>query len=348
MPLRIWNTLCSLKLAVVLASAATAVIMGGSLLMPGRPGLFGAMDRQLLGEWFSGPAAMRLGETWWVYLAAVLILGLGVNALCCFLDWLAHLRQRWRKTGEYLIHLGFVLVLAAYAWGSVSGFRGEEIKVRAGETVALPGMPGHYLRLEGFEPRVGAGGRPLDMINRLVLLQGERELRRETVRINHPLTWKGVSVLAASFGEEATGFRFLAGGAKEIDLGPGSELTLEGGGRLRVLAFHPDVVVRPDGRVVPGGPDLRNPAFALELTTDKETWRGWYLLRQGLPPRLSSAGLQLRPLEPVGRTYSLLSVNLDPGASMALAGGLLLGAGSILALFSYYAKRSRRDRPELD
>jgi cytochrome c biogenesis protein len=38
---RTWKLLCSLKLAIVLASAATLLIMGGSLLLPFYPRTFG-------------------------------------------------------------------------------------------------------------------------------------------------------------------------------------------------------------------------------------------------------------------------------------------------------------------
>ena len=44
---RIWKLLCSLKLAIVLASAATLLIMGGSLLMPFNPRIFAGMDQQI-------------------------------------------------------------------------------------------------------------------------------------------------------------------------------------------------------------------------------------------------------------------------------------------------------------
>ena len=42
-----------LKSAVFLASSATLLIMGGSLVMQYHPQVFGAMDRMVLGDWFA-------------------------------------------------------------------------------------------------------------------------------------------------------------------------------------------------------------------------------------------------------------------------------------------------------
>jgi cytochrome c biogenesis protein len=109
-----WKLLCSLKLAIVLASAATLIIMGGSLLIPFNRRIFGRMDQLALGDWLATTGAAHPALSWWVFAAGALLLLLGLNTLCCFVDWARNLRTRWRKSGEYLIHLGFVLVLAAY------------------------------------------------------------------------------------------------------------------------------------------------------------------------------------------------------------------------------------------
>jgi len=111
---RLWRFCCSLKLAIVLASAATVVMIGGSLLVPAYPRLFGPMDQLPLLQWWHTLGAGAPLRTWWVPAAGGLIVLLGFNTGCCFIDWLLHLRSRWRKTGEYLIHLGFVLLLAGY------------------------------------------------------------------------------------------------------------------------------------------------------------------------------------------------------------------------------------------
>ena len=46
-----WQLLCSLKLAIVLASAVSLLTVGGSLLMPFNPKVFAGMDSMPLGLW---------------------------------------------------------------------------------------------------------------------------------------------------------------------------------------------------------------------------------------------------------------------------------------------------------
>lgn len=248
---RLWSVLCSLKLAIVLASAATAVIMAGSLPMPANPRLFAIIDRVPMGEWLRTIAPQAPGLTGWVPLAGVLVALLGINTLCCFLDWLSRLRSRWRKTGEYLIHAGFVLVLAGYLWGSAAGMRRAEVVLPVGAALFVPEFPGHYLRLEALEPRLDPRGRRLDVMAELTLLRGDAPVARQAARTNHPLLYDGLVVIPVSYGRSAAGI------------------------------------------------------------------------------------------------YGIFTINRDPGSGVALAGALALLAGVTLALFSFYAKRRRGDRPEV-
>lgn len=263
---KVWTFLCSLKLAIVLASSATLIVMAGSLLIPGNPEFFAVMDRMSLSTWLSQIAARSPLLTLWVPLAGLLLFLLFLNTLCCFIDWALAIHSRWRKSGEYLIHLGFILLVVAYLWGGLAGFRSEGNRLFVGQTMPLK-LPGMYLRLEAFQPIMGPAGRPMNMLNSLVLLKGDNEVARAEVRINHPLTWRGLVILPASYGRSFVGYR----------------------------------------PAVTGG---------------------------------STA-------EPIYRTYSVLTTNYDPGAGLALAGGVAMGSGVLLALVSFYRKRARGERPDI-
>ncbi|BCA80495.1 cytochrome c biogenesis protein ResB [Desulfuromonas sp. AOP6] len=344
---KIWYWLTSLKLAIVLASLATLVIMIGSLVMHYHPRLFGDLDAVTLGTFY--PAAARQAPllTLWMPVAALLIIAFAVNTLCCFLDWLPRLRSRWRKTGEYLIHLGFCLLVVAFFWGQLSGYRTAGNLLAVGETRPLHRHPGLSLRLDDFQPVFDESGRrPLDMFNELTLLRNGEEIVRQQVRTNHPLSHQGLIILASSFQQEASGFSFHAPGFGRLDLQAGSRLELPGDATLAVLDFLP-TARRLGERVVAMGTTLNDPALHLQLTggDGQIRWQGWYFLRQGPPAALAEQGLHLRPLQPVVRTSSVLTINYDPGASLALTGGVLMGTGVLIAIVSYYAKRRRQDRP---
>jgi cytochrome c biogenesis protein len=345
---RIWKFLCSLKLAVFLASAATLLTMGGSLVMHYNPRVFGGMDAMILGDWLAAVGRRNAGLAWWLPAAGLCIFLLGVNTLCCFLDWLRHLRARWRKTGEYLIHLGFVLVLAAYLWGSQAGFRSEGNRLLVGQTLPLEAMPGYALRLDVFEPVFNKAGRPIDMHSTVALLKDDGVVARQVVKTNTPLTYRGLVVVPGSFGRVAEGFNFFLSGRGNVSLSPGTRIPLDGGGMLRVVDFFPHAARRADGNVVPRGENLGNPAIELELLLpDREPWRGWYFLRETLPFPLVQAGVRLWPTEPVYRPFSVLTVNRDPGAGIALIGSLAMLAGVLFAMGSFYYKRARGDRPDI-
>ena len=345
---RLWSLGCSLKLAIYVASAATLLIMGGSLVMNAHPRVFGSMDHSTIGTWFAGAWQAAPHLTWWLPLTALCLAVFALNTLCCLLDWLWHLRARWRKAGEYLIHTSFLLLLTGYAWGSLGGFRSGPHPLAPGETLTLPAAPAYALHLERFEPSFGTGGPPLDMVNDVVLLHHGREVARGTARINHPLLHDGLVILATSLDQRLAGFRSLLPGAGLVDLTSGSRVVLPGGSVLEVLAVLADAVPTADGGALPRSERLGSPAMHLRLQTPGGgSWQGWYFLRQPPPAALAAAGAVPQPVQPLAGYVSLLTVNRDPGAGLALAGGLCLTAGVLLAAVSFYRKRARGDRPQI-
>jgi cytochrome c biogenesis protein len=165
LPQRLWALGCSLKVAIYAASTATLLVMGGSLVMSAHPEIFGRMDDSVIGLWFAGARHRAPHLTWWLPLTALCLAIFGINTLCCLFDWLANLRARWRKTGEYLIHAGFLFLLAGYTWGSLAGFRSGPHRLATGETLDLPQRPGVTIRLDRFDPLFSPEGRPLDMVS---------------------------------------------------------------------------------------------------------------------------------------------------------------------------------------
>ncbi|TYO98756.1 cytochrome c biogenesis protein [Geothermobacter ehrlichii] len=346
---RLWNLCCSLKLAIVLASLATLLAIFGSLVIYAHPTVFGDLDQHTLATWWRQTGSRQLEQTWWMPLLGLLALLLAVNTFCCLLEWLRHLRHRWRKLGEYLIHAGFVLVSLGFLVGHLYGFRIDRAQVFEGELFPISPWPGHYLRLERFEPRFGEQGQPLDMYNDLSLLRGEERLVRQVARINHPLQYAGLVVVPLSFGRQAQGFRVFQPGKGNLLLRRGSRLETGTGAVLHVEAFLPDAVKGADGRVRQRSGRLEDPAMLLRLERpDGEIWRGWYWLRSPLPYPLVSAGIRFWPVEPIFASYSLLTINYDPGINLALTGAVLLLAGTALTLVSYYRKRRIGDHPLLD
>ncbi|GAB4166552.1 MAG: hypothetical protein Tsb0017_01890 [Geothermobacteraceae bacterium] len=343
---RIWRFCCSLKLAIILASLATLLAMGGSLAIYSRPDIYSGIDQMTLADWWRQTGRSHISQTWWLALTGALLLALGLNTACCLADWLARLHRRWRKTGEYLIHAGFCLLVVGFVIGHTLGFRMDRVQIFENQLFPIGPWPGHYLRLDAIEPVLDKSGRPLDMINRLALVRGEEEVARTTARINHPLQYRGLVAVPVSFGRQASGFRIFHPEKGHLELSAGTSLTF-GSAQLSVLRFWPDVTEGSDGTIRRRGSRLNNPAFLVRLDKPGRSWQGWYLPRKGLPYPLVEAGIRFWPTEPLFANYSVLTVNRDPGSRLAMAGGICLLAGSALALISYYRKRRTGDRPEI-
>lgn len=345
---RLWGFGCSLKLAITLASAATLLIMGGSLVMHFNPAIFASMEQEIMSRWLPQAWAQAPQLTFWVPLSGLCVLLFGINTLCCLIDWFLKIKTRWRKTGEYLIHAGFILLVIAYLWGNISGFRSGPHRIFPGESLAIPNMPEYSLQLEEFTPQLEPSGRPLDMINRVSLWKDEEPVAKALVRINHPLIHDGLVILPTSFGQDLQGFRFHMPGRGFVDLITGSRLPISPEITLVIHKLLPDARQNHQGKVIQTGSLLSNPAMQISLSGPAgQMWRGWYFLRNPVPEALRNVGISLRPVEPIYKTFSLLTINRDPGDKMALAGSLFITVGVVFAFFSFYRKRSQGDRPEV-
>lgn len=348
LPQRLWLFGCSLKLAIALASMATLLIMGGSLVMHFNPAVFAGMEEDIMARWLPLAWSRAPLLVAWVPLSGICVFLFGINTLCCLIDWLIKIKARWRKTGEYLIHTGFILLSIAFLWGNISGFRSGPHRIFPGEHQAIPNMPGYSLLLEKFTPQLEPSGRPLDMLNQVSLWKDGEEVAQALVRINHPLIYNGLVILPTSFGQELKGFSFHMPGRGLVHLAPGSRMQVSAETEVMVKKLLPDARRNSQGVVVQVGSRLNNPAMLISLQNlEGQLWEGWYFLRKPLPRPLQEAGLNLRPTEPVFTVFSLLTINRDPGDKLAAAGAASICLGVIFSVFSFYRKRAQGDRPEV-
>ncbi len=343
---QLWKLCCSAKATIILTSATTLIAIFGSAQIMLNPRLFNTMDSKPLLEWWHAYLPQASYYSLWIPLCSALILLLGLNTLCCFIDWICHLGSRWKTAGEYLIHFGFILVVIAYAWGSIYGMRSNNNSIAEGEVIAIPSQSGYFLRLNSFQPQLAPSGRPIDMLSNVTLLKGDHELKTTTIRFNHPLTHGDLIILARSYQQQAIGFRCSLN-RQHVELKQGSTHLLPSGSRLNVVKFYPDIQRR--GRNTAGNRTLRNPAFLVELSGPTQEKKSiWYVVRQGAPQLLLTAGFTPQRLTPLYKNYSQLAINRDPGAPLAAAGSIAMALGVLLCLRSFYAKRSRNSRIHLE
>ena len=106
-------------------------------------------------------------------------------------------RNRMARLGSLITHLSLILLLISAFWIQEMGWR-EEVSLFPGEVRDIgPGL--FRVRSEGLQIERYPGGQPKEYRAYLTLFDGERELEGAVVRVNEPLTWRGVSLYLKSY-----------------------------------------------------------------------------------------------------------------------------------------------------
>lgn len=112
-------------------------------------------------------------------------------------------KHRWGKLGTFPFHLALILLLIGGMVGSEFGFREMMFTVAEGTTRDVGRGTNLRLELERFVDSYSQIGTPTEYRSDVILYDGEREVRRASLLVNHPLTYKGVTFYQASYGQAA-------------------------------------------------------------------------------------------------------------------------------------------------
>ena len=112
-------------------------------------------------------------------------------------------RHAWAPFGTAFAHAAFVVIMLGFVVSSFTGFRDEQFTL----TIGYPKAVGHGTNLiaeaKGFQDSYYADGSPSDYVADILLREGDREVARQEVRVNSPLTYGGVMFHQAYFGVAA-------------------------------------------------------------------------------------------------------------------------------------------------
>jgi cytochrome c biogenesis protein len=240
-------------------------------------------------------------------------------------------KGRWRPLGPYLVHLALLLILAGGLIGKFWGTEGN-LPVLQGETVQAfqsgrSKIPlAFQVRLDRFQVLYySKGGMPKEFRSDLTFLQDGKEMARAVCRVNHPVTFGGLTFYQASYGSQAAGpVRLLVrhGDRKETLEVPERKLVDLPGGQAQIM------VLRVDGNFQGFGPAVqlayksgpRHPQF--------------FMLFQDHPEMQQPAGPYRFAVESAPyKFYSVFQVKYDPGVWWVYAGFILFLPGFYLAFF---------------
>jgi cytochrome c biogenesis protein len=244
-------------------------------------------------------------------------------------------KGRLSRFGVYFIHLAVLVILAGALIGFFYGFRGN-INIAEGETAnrvvlrngqQIP-LPGFQMKLEKFTVTFYPTGAPKEFKSVVTLLEENRTVLNEPIRVNHPLVFKGLSFYQSSYGvagveralliikEKATG--------KELSVEArfGAKTEVPGGNYSFVLSrFIPDVQgMGPAFQVMSFEPNRPHESFLIFQNhpemEDRRSGPFRFLIREIAP-----------------KYYSGLQVTKDPGVPLVWVGCVLMIIGFYLTFF---------------
>jgi cytochrome c biogenesis protein len=330
------NILSSLRLTISLLILLAALSVIGTVIPQN------ATEQQYLRQYsketyyiLKGFGLLNMYHSWWFM--GVLIL-LAINLIACSLKRLPSVWRQVRKTrsnyarlGTYLTHLSILLILVGGLIGAQWGFKGY-VEIREGETVEgfVLNSPQQKVRPLGFQVRCDAfrvdfypDGSPREFLSTLTFLdKGKVVIDHAPLRVNHPLSYRGLSFYQSSYGISADAVIEVSGKgpARTMQLGEGEVKPLPGSdAELGLMQYEEQVHNFGEGiLLVLFAPNAAPERFW--LFTGQQT-------RQG-SVRKGAFTFTLKALEK--KNYTGIQVTHDPALPIVWTGCALLVIGLVV------------------
>ncbi|MDP9358692.1 MAG: cytochrome c biogenesis protein ResB [Chloroflexota bacterium] len=257
-------------------------------------------------------------------------------------------KHRFGKLGTFPFHLALILILVGGIVGSEFGFREPVFTIPEGSVRDVGRGTGLRIRLDRFVDTYSQLGVPTEFRSDLILYEGDREVRRQNITVNNPLTYRGVTFYQSAFGPAAALRVTDATGAVVFDDGlefpwrsktnadaPAGILDLPAQG-IRFELVFPNVKLdaKPEignVKLIPG--ELY--AQARDLATNEKIGEG-VIIGQGETATVAGHSVQFVR----ERRFTLLQVAYNPGIPILFAASILLVLG--LAITFYFPHRRVR------
>jgi len=245
----------------------------------------------------------------------------------------------WSRMGVYIVHASVLLLFIGAIMGGLWGFRGS-VTIVEGETVdtiVLRGGGEPYpldfqVRCDRFTVEFYETGAPKEFRSDVTFLKNGDEVARHAIRVNHPVTFEGITFYQSSYGTTLGGtaafelvnnrtgeVHGLQGNAREPFQLP------DGRGTFRVIHFQPNLTsggmsFGPGVLIHLMGMETPSPPFwALQRFPEFDRERG---------------GIYTFKLTSFDQIYYTgLQANRDPGVWVVYAGFTFMLAGFLVTFF---------------
>ncbi len=244
-------------------------------------------------------------------------------------------KGKFSRLGVYFIHLSVLIILAGALIGSFLGFRGnvnivegqtaDRVVLRSeGQAQAL----GFSVRLDKFTVSFYPSGAPEEFKSILTILEEGRKVITEPIRVNHPLTYKGISFYQSSYG--VAGVERAALAIKDRDSQKEVTLVTQMGTRTEIPGSSSAFLL---AQFIPDFQGM-GPAFQVIFFEANLPHKNFWIFQNH--PELAGKRpgryqFTIKKIEP--RYYSGLQVTKDPGVWVVWVGCFLMMAGFYMAFF---------------
>jgi cytochrome c biogenesis protein len=285
-----------------------------------------------------GFGLLGIYQSWWFILVLILLV---INLIACSVKRLPGVWRQVRKTrsnyarlGTYLTHLSVLLILVGALIGTVWGFKGY-VEIREGKTVDgfVLNSPQEIVRPLGFQVRCDAfrvdfyaDGSPREFVSTLTFLdKGRMMIDHAPLRVNHPLSYGGLSFYQSSYGISASAVLEVRGkGGK----GPAHTMQLSEGDVKPIPGTDAELGLMQYEEKVHG----QEGGILLVFFTPHASPEGFWLLTRpaGQEASVHKGDLTITLKELEKRNYTGIQITHDPGLPLVWAGCTLLVIGLVV------------------
>ncbi len=242
------------------------------------------------------------------------------------------------RYGVYIIHGSILIILMGSLIGMLFGYKGF-MTLRKGETkdqLILRGTPlkevplGFSLKCRDFQVSFYPGGEPKDYVSRVEVSDNNRTVMERDIRVNSPLSYKGINIYQSSYGT-STSFLFTIAG-EHVTLS--ERETYEKNGLVMMIA-------RFESSIHNFGPGV-----LVAYLDQGEPKTVWFLKDVERLKEQKIQGVNIKLEDIKEDFYTGLEIAKDPGVWVVWTGFALILFGLYVNFFIYYRRIYIRNTPD--
>ncbi|MDR4504521.1 MAG: cytochrome c biogenesis protein ResB [Candidatus Scalindua sp.] len=312
--MKVYNFLTSQKTGIITGFTVTGLMIIGSLIMNYWPQYYAGLSGEDIKFFFQEVHPIHI----WFYVMFLAFIMYGISIFFCTLDSVVRkIRTRTRKFplyGASIVHIGFLITLAAHLIGGIGSESGTPITV-AGSWVATDDFE---IKVEDFNSTSYPNGMPKRIYATMKLRRNGQEIER-VLGYNNPIVLDhgAKEILLSTYGNMPESIILDVSG-EAYDLRVGDAVTINGTKVYLADIFLPPRVRLPVAMFVSQGGETKNNQMYLPI---------------GKQNRQNILGKELTFIDINTSTAVVFTVKNNPSIPLTLVAIGCFGSGMLLVIF---------------